>query len=68
MFISSRIASSSSIGTQRVTNVCIHFRNCCEEKNNYLMIVSLLYYRSQISEISHHLKLGYYLTKRKMPG
>ncbi|KAL8225516.1 hypothetical protein R6Q57_018094 [Mikania cordata] len=25
--------SSSSIGAQRVTNVCAHFRNYCEEKN-----------------------------------
>ncbi|KAL4559054.1 hypothetical protein LXL04_031187 [Taraxacum kok-saghyz] len=25
--------SSSSIGAQRVTNVCVHFRNFCEEKN-----------------------------------
>ncbi|KAI3819823.1 hypothetical protein L1987_13675 [Smallanthus sonchifolius] len=25
--------SSSSIGAQRVTNVCVHFRNYCEEKN-----------------------------------
>ncbi|MFS8029417.1 putative signal transduction histidine kinase, phosphotransfer (Hpt) domain, HPT domain superfamily [Helianthus anomalus] len=25
--------SSSSIGAQRVTHVCIHFRNCCEEIN-----------------------------------
>ncbi|XP_028126924.1 histidine-containing phosphotransfer protein 1-like [Camellia sinensis] len=25
--------SSSSIGAQRVKNVCVGFRNCCEEKN-----------------------------------
>ncbi|PWA55628.1 histidine-containing phosphotransmitter 1 [Artemisia annua] len=25
--------SSSSIGAQRVTSVCVLFRNCCEEKN-----------------------------------
>ncbi|KAL8232623.1 hypothetical protein R6Q57_002401 [Mikania cordata] len=25
--------SSSSIGAKRVTNVCVHFRNYCEEKN-----------------------------------
>ncbi|CAH1443272.1 unnamed protein product [Lactuca virosa] len=25
--------SSSSIGAQRVTNMCVHFRNFCEEKN-----------------------------------
>ncbi|MFS8029308.1 hypothetical protein Hanom_Chr16g01520821 [Helianthus anomalus] len=30
MFISSRVAVP---GAQRVTNVCIHSRNCCEEKN-----------------------------------
>lgn len=47
--------SSSSIGAQRVKNVCVVFRNCCEEKN-----------LEGCKRCLHQLNTEYYLVRGKL--